>query len=377
MTTTSAVSLNSILSNFVAKRVSLQQLCDKCKGTNDECDYCTVLRHRPLRDKLETTGIVLKRFKDDTQEDDYGYRNSFLTGSNARRTGTRPPKDVDFFLVLDEEQYGDGSRLAPADLLERLQSTLEAVEGTEIFGNKIKVVELQHRSVRVVFEDDFHVDIIPAFETAQQLHGREVYEIPDAKLGKYIMSNPKIHGDLLRSAVSESELPKLRDIIKLARRWKRDAFQEGQEKPKSFHLEMVAIELLRGQTIGGYLETLERYFTELPKYFASPRMPDPACPAQGTQEQWVDAYVGELTNEQRAVILQRIHEARDILGQARKLESEGRIVPAIEMLRVLYPDLPEQSPETALKKERAAQSSPTYANSRGPRPWNATSKTMA
>jgi len=139
---------------------------------------------------------------------------------------------------------------------------------------------------------------------------------------------------------------------------------------------MIAIELLRGKTIGGYLDVLEQYFAELPNFFASPRMPDPACPDQGTPEQWVDAYVGELTSEQREIILGRIHQAHNVLKEARKLESEGRIVPAIETLRTLYPDLPEQQPETALKQMKSSNPSPAYATSGRTAPWNGSSASM-
>jgi len=367
----SAISLNSILSTFVAERVSLQKRCEICKGTNDKCDICIILRHKPLRERLEATGIRLKQFKDDIHEDDSGYRNSFLTGSYARKTGVRPPKDVDFFLILDEDRYGTGGKPTPLALLTQLHSTLANIEGKEILGFEIREVKIQHRSVRVVFEDGFHVDIIPAFETNHFYRDREVYEIPDKKLGRYIQSNPKIHGDILRNAVSDADLRKLRDIIKLARRWNRDAFQGNEEKPKSFHLEMVAIELLKGKKIDGYLDVLEQYFAQLPEFFSSPRIPDPACPDQSAPEQWIDAYLAELTIEQRTIILGRIHQAHNVLKEAKKLEAEDRIVAAIEMLRTLYPDLPQQDPEVFFKQQKQAQPTHSYANSGKTSPWNA------
>src|SRR3990172_13122506 len=81
-----------------------------------EEDIKKVQVHIGLREKLETK----LEFKG--KDDDGTY--SFLTGSYSRDTAIRPPKDVDFFIVLNDKKYGD---LKPSELLNLLEKTLKEI----------------------------------------------------------------------------------------------------------------------------------------------------------------------------------------------------------------------------------------------------------
>ncbi|KKW39709.1 hypothetical protein A2454_00180 [Candidatus Peribacteria bacterium RIFOXYC2_FULL_55_14] len=368
MSSTNVVTLDSIIDAYVANAVSLQKRCQTCSGTNEDCDICTILRHRPIRDQLESAGIYLKRYEKD-EGNDYGYRNSFLTGSYARGTAKRPPKDVDMFWVLDRSKYAAEKEPEPAALLNALAGVASSKTGTSIFGHAIINVEAQHRSIRIDFDDDFSIDIIPAFDASRE--GKELYEIPDSKLGRYIESNPKVHKENLNSAVSESDLPKLKNITKLARQWRGGAFEEHEKKPKSFHLETAIVEILRSSSLGTYVEMLQHCFDELPAYFNEPRIPDPACP-DCPKDQWVDSYLDELSVEQKSLIVERINIAQGALAEAVKLEEQGKIVQAIRKLRGIFQDLPEQEPEALLRKTKESYTpSHATANTGGrTQPWS-------
>lgn len=361
--------LDPILQRYVADEVSLQKRCNQCTGSNDKCDYCTVLRHKPVRAQLEQAGIYLKRYAEDDQEDDSGFKNSFLTGSLARQTSIRPPKDVDFFVVLDEQRFG-ASRPSAVSLLEAIKATLLNLKGKNIFGSKIVDVDYRRRAVRVKFEDDFCVDVIPAFESEKKLNGEMLYDIPDGDLQCYLLSNPKIHLAKLRSAVSEEDLPKLRDIIKLIRRWRRDAFNDRDEKPKSFHLEMVAIQIFEGQKIGSYIQALDRYFNSLPDYIVQPRMPDPASPQEKRTELWIDGYLRDLLPADRDNIQTKVLEAGKALREALTLELSDQPVRAIERLRTVFKKLSEQEPEKRAREMRTTSTRPVHANVIRTQPWH-------
>ena len=369
MTQTTASKLDSILDAYVSKTVSLQKLCDICTGTNDECDICTMKRHWPLRDKLEGSGIYLKSYGND-EENEYGYRNSFLTGSYARGTSIRPPKDVDFFWVLDSDRYATPNQPDPAQLLEGLSQALSTQKGVSIFNHKIVNIEAQYRSICVKFDDDFSVDVIPAFDASTS--ERELYEIPDTHLGRYIESNPKVHKEALNEAVAEIDLPELKNVIKLARRWRRDAFEETEEKPKSFHVEIAIVQILAGNKLGTHIETLQLCFGQLPGYFGEPRIPDPACP-NCPSDQWIDAYLSELSAQDKSLITDRISSAHATLTKAVELEKQGKIVPAIHKLREIFHDLPEQEAEVLLKQTKKSFTPSAHANTGATprtRPWN-------
>ncbi len=132
----------------------------------------------------------------------FGIARSFLTGSYARYTKTKPLKDIDIFFVLkDSEKHYHGK--AASVVLDDFHSAL-----VEKYGSA--AVRKQARSINVDFgvhidaEDNtdyrvVSVDAVPAFDTGDQ------YEIPDTASGKWIKTDPEIHKDKATAA----SLPRL------------------------------------------------------------------------------------------------------------------------------------------------------------------------
>ena len=115
---------------------------------------------------------------------------SFLTGSYARWTKSKPLKDVDIFFVLgkDEDHYREKH---PDKILTAFYDTLVDVYGSS-------AVKKQGRSVGVDFgvvvdtghNTDYRVvsvDAVPAFAKGDD------YEIPNNTTGKWMGTNPEIH----------------------------------------------------------------------------------------------------------------------------------------------------------------------------------------
>ena len=118
-------------------------------------------RHTEVRDYLETK---------------FAIERSFLTGSYARHTKTKPLKDIDIFFVLKESERHYRAK-APSVVLTDFYDAL-----VEKYGEK--AVRKQSRSVNVDFgvvvdaEDNtdyriISVDVVPAFADGDD------YEIPD------------------------------------------------------------------------------------------------------------------------------------------------------------------------------------------------------
>jgi len=168
--------------------------------------------HNLVRDKLQgTLG---------------GYRGSFLTGSYARHTAIAPLKDIDVFVVIDQEDRRDlfdgtarrcisAVRTATKDALPRLAQE----------------PRLQKRSVGVDFATaELRVELVPAFTTEHD----GVFRIADRHSDRWILSAPQIHTEISTEANQRSG-GHLKPVIKMLKAWKR----QHNLPIKSFHLEVM------------------------------------------------------------------------------------------------------------------------------------------
>ena len=142
---------------------------------NEQEQKNATARHNEVRDYIVTKFAVDR---------------SFLTGSYARHTKTKPLKDIDIFFVLKESEKHYRSK-APSAVIDAFYDTL-------VKKYDKKAVRKQSRSVNVDFgvvvdaEDNtdyrvVSVDVVPAFAVGDN------YEIPDNDTGKWIKTNPEIH----------------------------------------------------------------------------------------------------------------------------------------------------------------------------------------
>lgn len=145
-----------------------------------------------LNDKEQKNASARQQEVRDYLDTNFSIANSFLTGSYARYTKTKPLKDIDIFFVLkDSERHYRGK--APSAVINAFYDAL-----VEKYGEK--AVRKQGRSVNVDFgvhvdaEDNtdyriLSVDVVPAFPEGDD------YEIPDTDSGQWIKTNPKIHAE--------------------------------------------------------------------------------------------------------------------------------------------------------------------------------------
>ena len=139
-------------------------------------------RHTEVREYLDTKFEVAR---------------SFLTGSYARYTKTKPIKDIDIFFVLKEAERHYRSK-SPSVVIGDFHDALVEKYGAA-------AVREQSRSVGVDFgvvvdADDntdyrvIGVDVVPAFPSGDD------YEIPDTGIGNWIKTNPEIHASKATTA---------------------------------------------------------------------------------------------------------------------------------------------------------------------------------
>lgn len=265
-------------------------------------------KHNGLRERLREKLSV---------EDD------FLTGSYARNTLIKPkdPKekyDVDFFLAFSKKDYGEKEL---SDLLKLVKMGLEKIEEED---SDIEDVKEQSRSLAVIYKDNFQIDVVPAIQIKKKVK----YKIYDKTNREAVESNPRLHGANLTRANDKSEsgsVKRLVPIVKLLKSWKRDKC----DYLKSFHLEMLTIEILGGGEIKSYAEGIGEFFSSVEDYLEESCLEDPA-----NEENVIDEYLDEDGNRDK--ILKLVRKEKKIAQKALELEESGKQEEAIKEWKKIF-----------------------------------------
>lgn len=222
---------------------------------NDKEQQNASARQTEVREYLD------KKFKID---------RSFLTGSYARWTKTKPLKDVDIFFVLksDEDHYRSK---APSVVLADFEAALK-----QNYGNQ---ASRQNRSINVDFgvtadaEDNtdyrvLSVDVVPAFAWEDD------FEIPDNASGKWIKTNPKIHADKAVTA-HQAYSSEWKGLVRMVKYWNNNPSHGEKPIKPSFLIEVMALQCLYGGWGGSFDREMQSLFATLADRIGDV-WPDPA-----------------------------------------------------------------------------------------------------
>lgn len=223
---------------------------------NDREQKNATQRHTEVRDYLGT------KFK---------IERSFLTGSYARYTKTKPLKDIDIFFVLAEAEKHYRSK-APSVVIDNFYKAL-----VEKYGEK--AVKKQSRSVNIDFgvtvdaEDNtdyrvVSVDAVPAFEAGDD------YEIPDTDTGKWIKTNPEIHAEKATKA-HQAYSNEWKGLVRMVKYWNNNPRHGEKPVKPSFLIEVMALECLHGGWQSRFDYELQALFSTLADRIMD-LWPDPA-----------------------------------------------------------------------------------------------------
>jgi len=285
----------------------LSNFCSSIELTEKQRDK-VASRHKKLRKKL--------REKLELADD-------FLTGSYAKHTMIRPLDeedkfDVDFFVTFSGDDH-DESELE--DLKNEVLNGLEDIEKDD---NLIESVRPQDCSIGIIYSDEFQIDVVPAIEIEKD----EIYKIFERQSGEPVMSNPKLHANLLTKANDASESggrKRLVPMIKLLKYWKR----MHCDYVKSFHIELLCLRLIGEEKIDSFSQGLSRFFDLAPDYVRDHDLIDPANERNiineylNSDEDKLDAFITQLENAQgrvdNALELERNGDEQGSLKEWRKL----------------------------------------------------------
>lgn len=183
--------------------------------------------------------------------------DSFLTGSYSRSTMIAPlaKADIDIFVVMDSEYFEKNGQ---AKLLDRVKTVIKKTYTTT------PKISRNGQAVTITFTD-FVVDVVPGFYRKDG-----GYLIPNSVLQKWISTDPKKHVEIM-SAQNKIHDGKLVPLIKMIKCWNRNISFPFN----SFHLEVMALQLLTGVTITDYPSGV-RYFFDKARDYVKKNNPDPA-----------------------------------------------------------------------------------------------------
>ena len=213
-------------------------------------------RHTEVRDFLGTKFEVAR---------------SFLTGSYARYTKTKPLKDIDIFFELEEAEKRYRSK-APSVVIGDFHDAL-----VKKYGND--AVRKQSRSVGVDFgvvvdADDntdyrvVSVDVVPTFSAGED------YVIPDDDSGNWIKTNPEIHAEKA-TAAHQSFSNEWKGLVRMVKYWNNNARHGEKPVKPSFLIEVMALECLYGGWQGRFDYEMQGFFATLADRILD-EWPDPA-----------------------------------------------------------------------------------------------------
>lgn len=253
----------------------------------------------------------------------FGIECSFLTGSYARHTKTKPLKDIDIFFVLKDSEKHYHSK-APSIVIGDFYDALVEKYGKD-------AVRKQSRSVNVnfgVFVDaddntDYRivsVDVVPAFAAGDD------YEIPDDDTGKWIRTNPKIHASKA-TAAHQAFSNEWKGLVRMVKYWNNNARHGEKPIKPSFLIEVMALQCLYGNWQGRFDYEIQAFFATLADRIFD-TWPDPAGLGPAISD-GMDA-----TRKQRArdLLMAASRDATIAIDHAR----QGRIGDALKAWRALF-----------------------------------------
>lgn len=198
--------------------------------------------------------------------------SSFLTGSYARDTKTKPLKDIDIFFVLGDHEKHYRHK-APAVVVNDFYDRLVAKYGKD-------AVKKQSRSVNIDFgvvvdvddNTDYRVvsvDAVPAFAKGDD------YEIPCTDSGKWIETNPKIHAEKATEA-HQAYSNEWKGLVRMVKYWNNNPRHGEKPIKPSFLIEVMALECMHGGWQGRFDYELQSLFSTLADRVHD-TWPDPAA----------------------------------------------------------------------------------------------------
>ncbi len=238
-------------------------------------------------------------------------------GSYPRFTAIKPLHDLDILYLLG--QWNEASH-DPSSQLKALHKRIK-----EEYENPTRYrleVSLQTHSVSVCFRNGevevFSVDIVPAYAHSKNEFGQDTYRIPEIVRHKHGVKRSAFYETLAREhrevqwIISDPrgyiEVAKIlndvnadfRRTVKFVKGWKNACKEQREDFAlKSFHIEQIVTIIFQEQSRFDIFDGIFTFFVILPE-----RINEPSIKDRADGSKYIDAYLNDLTKQQRDAITQ-------------------------------------------------------------------------
>jgi predicted nucleotidyltransferase len=248
---------------------------------------------------------------------------SFLTGSYARHTKTKPLKDIDIFFVLKKSGENYRSK-APSVVLGAFHDVLVKKYGKDAMRKQSRSINVDFGVVADVDDNtDYRVvsvDVVPAFEDGKN------YEIPDSESGKWIKTNPEIHADKATVA-HQAFSSEWKGLVRMVKYWNNNSKHGEKPVKPSFLIEVMALQCLHGGWQGRFDYEIQGFFSALADRIFD-EWPDPA----GLGPAISNGMDAAQKQRARTLLMAASREATIAIDHARR----GRNTEALKAWRTLF-----------------------------------------
>lgn len=251
-------------------------------------------------------------------EDDLEVTDSFLSGSYSRDTMIAPlnEADIDIFIVLNSKyfyNYNNGQNGGQAGLLDLVKRALKKTY------TKTPDISRNGQAVTIQFTD-FMVDVVPGFD--RKGGG---FLIPNSITQSWISTDPKKHVEISNqsnTAHNGDYVP----LVKMIKGWN----MSNGSFFRSFHLEVLALEIFSNVTISDFPSGVRFYFDKARSLITGKNL-DPAG---------YGGDVGDYLNTREKVdeAVSRIQRAYETALKAESFEGQGYVHSAIDKWKVIFGD---------------------------------------
>lgn len=256
-------------------------------------------------------------------DEKFSIDRSFLTGSYARYTKTKPLKDIDIFFVLGEAERSYRDK-APSAVIDDFHDRLVDEYGQGAIRHQTRSVNVDFGIVADLDDNtDYRVlsiDVVPAFAKGDD------YEIPDTGLGRWIMTNPETHA--AKAVVAHQAYgSEWKGMVRMAKYWNNNPRHAEKPVKPSFLIEVMALECLHGGWGGRFDYEFEGFFATLADRVTD-AWPDPA----GLGPPVSDGMDGPRKQRAQTSLREASRQARAAIN----LERAGRVGDALKAWRALF-----------------------------------------
>jgi hypothetical protein len=284
-------------------------------------------------------------------------QSCFRAGSFARYTAVRPLHDLDVIWITDNSAVMDDPETVLRQLTNQLRSEYEKRGGAK------PEITTQTHSVTLLFkdtedEDGFSIDIVPAIHSLDPALKNEfeepifiVPEIlkmnhmnrasyyanrqPDMNIG-WIYTDPKGYISVAKDLDQDTN-GDYRKTAKFVKAWRGGLKRAlGDDwKLKSFNAEQVCAEEYGADRNMNTLEAIRSVFSAMPNYIANAPMIEDRAYMQLEEDKYIDEYLADpdkVSEEDKAIILDRIREADHLIGQLPACKNEAEVIATLKRL---------------------------------------------